>query len=249
MSEEQHFYIYGRNPILDKLKEKPDQVSKVFIKEGLFDGTIKQIKHLCSVNAIPISNVPPRKLYELVGKVNDQGVVALVSPISYTDYEDWRQSIQIEKKPFILVLSEIEDTGNFGAILRSAAAAGVQAILIPKHRQVPVTAKVVKASAGTAGIVPLVRMGNVNQTLSELKDLGFWIADLVANSHETIWNHDFNRAIAVVMGSEGKGLREATLKLCDFKLAIPMANKVDSLNVSVAAGVVLFEVVRQRLAN
>ncbi|TNE73311.1 23S rRNA (guanosine(2251)-2'-O)-methyltransferase RlmB [bacterium] len=249
MSENQHFFIYGRNPIIDKLNQNPDQVAKVYIKEGLFDANIKQIQQLCTANKIPVSNVPPRKLIELVGKVNDQGVVAMVSPISYQDYEEWREKIGHRKNPFIIVLSEIEDTGNFGAILRTAAAASVDAILIPKHRQVPVTAGVVKASAGTAGIVPLVRISNVNQTLSELKDLGFWVAGLEADAEATIWEHDYKRSLALVMGSEGRGLKEATLKLCDLKLSIPMSKKVESLNVSVATGLILYEVVRQRRAK
>lgn len=246
MSDSESLNIYGRNPILDKLSKSPEDVSKVFIKEGLFDSQIKLIQHLCSESKIPVSFVPGKKLADLVGKVNDQGVVAMVSPIAYTDFEVWRNRLDISENPVVLALNEIEDTGNFGAIMRSAAAANVHAILVPKHRQVPVTSAVVKSSAGTAGIVPLVRVTNMNQSISELKDLGFWAAALDSTGEDTIWHADFNRPILLVVGSEGKGIREATLKLCDLKLNIPMQNDVESLNVSVATALVLFEIIRQR---
>lgn len=246
MSEQDSLNIYGRNPILDKLNQNPEQVSKVFIKEGLFDSQIKLIQHLCSENKVPVSFVPGKKLSDLVGKVNDQGVVAMVSPIAYSDYEVWRKTLIVEENPIVLALSEIEDTGNFGAIMRSAAAAGVSAILVPKHRQVPVTSAVVKASAGTAGLVPLIRVTNMNQAISELKDAGLWAAALDAQGEDTLWHADFTRPLLLIVGSEGKGIREATMKLCDMRLNIPMQNQIDSLNVSVATALVLFEIIRQR---
>lgn len=246
MSENLEFYIYGRKPVTDKLNEAPDEVSKVYIKEGFNDAQLKQIQHLCSQATIPISVVPGRKLAELVGKVNDQGVVALTTPVAYQDFDEWKKSVDLSKNPVIIALSEIEDPGNFGAILRSAAAAGVQTILIPKHRQVPITPTVIKTSAGTAGKVPLVRVGNLNQTLTELKDKGFWIAGLDSSATQTVWQHDLVRPLIVIMGSEGKGIREATKKLCDIQLSIPMYNNVDSLNVSATAAVILFEINRQK---
>ena len=249
MSEQDTFIIYGRNPILDKLNQNPEQVSKLFLKEGIFDSQIKLMQTLCSENKIPISVVPGRKLAELAGKVNDQGVVAMVSPIAYTDFEVWRETIDLTGNPVVLALSEIEDPGNFGAIIRSATASGVSAILVPKHRQVPVTSTVMKASAGTAGLIPLIRVTNLNQSISELKDAGFWATGLDSNGEETLWQADFKRPLLVVIGSEGKGIREGTLKLCDIKLNIPMSNDVESLNASVATALVLFEIIRQRVGS
>ena len=247
MSEKHEFYIYGRNPIIDKLTRNADEVSKVYIKEGTNDSQIKHIQHLCSETKVPVSFVPGRKLSEMVGRgVNDQGVVALTSPVAYSDFEDWRKETDPTTNPVILALSEIEDPGNFGAIMRSAAASGVDAILIPKHRQVPITPAVIKTSAGTAGIVPLVRVGNLNQCISELKDSGFWVAGLDSTAESPIWNHDFKRPLVLILGSEGKGIREATLKLCDLRLKIPMMNQIDSLNVAATAAVILFEILRQK---
>jgi 23S rRNA (guanosine2251-2'-O)-methyltransferase len=249
MSEKHEFYIYGRNPVIDKLTRTPDEVSKVYLKEGTNDAQIRHIQHLCSEAKVPVSFVPGKKLSEMVGKVNDQGTVALTSPVAYSDFEDWKRETDPTKNPVIIALSEIEDPGNFGAIMRSAAASGVDAILIPKHRQVPITPAVIKTSAGTAGIVPLVRVGNLNQCLSELKDAGFWIAGLDSSADSPIWLHDLNRPIVLILGSEGKGIREATLSLCDMRLKIPMLNQIDSLNVSATAAIILFEILRQKLTT
>src|SRR5699024_6098988 len=137
--------------------------------------------------------VPGSKLYELVGKVNDQGVVALLSAVQYQEFAEWIDSIDVQQYPGILLLDEIEDPRNVGAILRTAAAAGIDAVLVPKHRQAPVNATVYKTSAGTAGKIPVVRVGNLNQTIMQLKDEGFWITGLDMNGNHKLWELEVDR--------------------------------------------------------
>ena len=191
-------------------------------------------------------DVPGSKLYELVGSVNDQGVVAAVSHAEYIDFEEWLEEVEPNPDTAVLLLDEIEDPHNFGAILRTAAAAGISAVIVPKHRQAPVNAAVFKTSAGTAGRIPIVRAVNLNQAILSLKENKFWIAGLDMEG-ETIWNHTFDVPMAFVIGNEGRGMRKKTGEHCDFLLSLPMFNNVESLNASVSAALVCYEWRRQKM--
>lgn len=239
-------YIYGRNPVEEALKTNPEKIEKIFLKKGLKRHALSEILSLSSKNRIPVTDVPGSKLYELVGSVNDQGVVAAVSQAEYIDFDDWLEQIEPNPDTAILLLDEIEDPHNFGAILRTAAAAGISAVIVPKHRQAPVNAAVFKTSAGTAGRIPIVRAVNLNQAIFSLKENKFWIAGLDMEG-ETIWNHQFDVPMAFVIGNEGRGIRKKTGEHCDFLLSLPMFNDVESLNASVSAALVCYEWRRQKM--
>ncbi len=240
-------YIYGKHPVEDLLQRHPEKVSKIYIRENIKPASIYKIESLSSQNKIPVTHVPGRKLQELVGSVNDQGIVAQISAVGYIELEDWLDNgIDTSTNPVVLLLDEIEDPHNFGAILRTSAAANVDAVIVPKHRQTPVNATVFKTSAGTAGLVPIIRVTNLNQTIMKLKDYGFWVTGLDQLATNTLWEQDFDMPIAVVVGSEGKGIREKTLKHCDFTVRIPMSNGVESLNASVSVSLLCYEIARKK---
>ncbi|MDZ7689982.1 MAG: 23S rRNA (guanosine(2251)-2'-O)-methyltransferase RlmB [Balneolaceae bacterium] len=237
----QNIYIYGRNPIEEVLENDPNRVEKVFVRQSIHNRDVKKILTLSSNNRIPVSHVPGSKLYDLVGSVNDQGVVALMSAIEYQEFGPWLDAIDTSTYPGILLLDELEDPHNVGAILRSAAAAGIDAVLVPKHRQAPINATVFKTSAGTAGRIPIVRVGNLNQSILKLKDAGFWIGGLDQEGATRLWELEVDRPLAFVIGSEDTGVREKTLEHCDYIFSIPMQNRVESLNASVSAALLSFE--------
>lgn len=238
---DKNFYIYGRNSVREALTEEAERIDKIFVRDSIRDEQISTIFDLASQHRIPISHVPGSKLFELVGKVNDQGVVALMSAVSYRDFGEWLDEIDTNTYPAILLLDEIEDPGNLGAILRTAVAAGISAVLVPKHRQAPVNATVYKASAGTAGRIPIVRVGNLNQAILKLKDAGFWIGGLEMKGEQFLWDLEVDRPLAFVIGSEGSGISQKTLEHCDYTFKIPMENNVESLNVSVSAALLCYE--------
>lgn len=234
-------YIYGRNTVREALTEESDRIEKIFVRNSLRDAQISSIFDMASQNRIPISHVPGSKLFELVGKVNDQGVVALMSAVSYQEFGTWLDTVDTSTYPAVLLLDEIEDPGNLGAMLRTAAAAGISAVLVPKHRQAPINATVYKTSAGTAGRIPIVRVGNMNQAIQKLKDSGFWIGGLHMEGKQNLWDLEVDRPLAFVVGNEGSGISQKTLEHCDYTFKIPMENKVESLNASVSAALLCYE--------
>lgn len=238
--------LFGRNPVEEVLKNTPDKVEKIYVRDSA-GGGLGSIISLASENKIPVQRVPGKKLNDLVGPVNDQGVVAQMSAVAYAELEDWLEIVEISTNPTIIILDELEDVSNFGAILRTAAAAGMSAVMVPKHRQAPVNATVFKTSAGTAGRIPIIRVVNVNQSIAKLKDAGFWVVGLDQDAPSLLWQQDLNMPLAIVVGSEGKGVREKTLSHCDFMVKLPMEHNVESLNASVSAALICYEVVRQRL--
>ena len=237
--------IYGRHPVEEALKQNPEKVEKIYIRDTA-GGGFKLILDLASGNRIPVQRVPGKKLNDLVGPVNDQGVVAQLSAVEYLEMDEWLETIDVKTNPVVLIMDEIEDVANFGAILRTAAASGMDAVVVPKHRQAPVNATVFKTSAGTAGMVPIIRVVNINQSIGLLKDAGFWVVGLDQNAKTTLWKQDFNMPLVVIVGSEGKGIRQHTLKQCDFTVSVPMKNNVESLNASVSAALVCYEIVKQK---
>ena len=239
--EFENIYIYGKNSLQEALKNEPERIEKIYVKNTHKDSQHPDIFRLASNNRIPISHVPGNKLYELVGSVNDQGLVALMSAIEYREFEVWIDIVDTSTYPGILILDGIVDPHNLGAILRTAAAADIAAVLVPKHGQAPINATVFKTSAGTAGKVPIVRMGNLNQAIMKLKDIGFWIAGLDMQGDQELWELEVDRPLAFVLGNEGSGVSKKTLEHCDYKITIPMSNNVESLNASVSAALISYE--------
>ena len=245
MQNEEH-YIYGRNPVQETLFEEPDKIEKIFVRDSLRKAQIKELLDEASTHKIPVSWVPGGKLYQMVGSVNDQGIVALLSPVTYLELQDWLSEIDKATNPAVLLLDEIEDPHNFGAIIRSAAGLGLDGIIIAKHRQAPVNATVFKTSAGAVNKIPIIRVVNLNQTILTLKEEGFWIAGLSGDGEHTIWDHTMDMPLGFIIGNEGEGIRRKTLEHCDFTLNVPMHAGVESLNASVSAALICYEWRRRR---
>lgn len=246
MSNEDDIYIYGKHSIKETLTSGEATIEKVFVRDTLSNSSINHILELCSQQTIPVSHVPGRKLYDLVGSVNDQGVVALLSSGQYMDFPDWINKIEVASNPAVLILDEIEDPQNFGAIIRTAAAFGLSGIIIGKHRQAPVNATVYKASAGLVHAVPIIRVVNINQTILQLKEHQFWIGGLSADAETEIADQRFDMPLAFVIGNEGRGIRRKTSEHCDFELTIPISNSVESLNAAATAAVLCYDWRRRR---
>lgn len=233
----------GRNPVLSLLKsEQP--VECVYIQRGELKGTISAIVALAKKREIPIKEVAPIKLDMLSGGAAHQGVAAVIASQAYASMQDIFDKAG-DEPPFLLICDEIEDPHNFGAIIRTAEAAGVHGVLIPKRRNVGLTAVVSKTAAGALESMPIVRVTNLASTIDELKAQGFWIfcADMAG---DTWCQADYNGKIALVVGSEGSGVSRLIKDKCDFTVSLPMYGKITSLNASVAAGIVLYEAARQR---
>jgi 23S rRNA (guanosine2251-2'-O)-methyltransferase len=239
-------YIFGRKPVEEQLRHSPEKVEKIYLRKGLHGSFTSFITDACSKNRIPVTEVPGSKLSEMVGTVNDQGIVASISQAEYLEFETWLENLVPDAETAVLILDEIEDPHNFGAILRTAAATGMSAVIVPKHRQAPVNATVFKTSAGTAGRIPIVRAVNLNRAITDMKEKSFWIAGLDQNGSSHVWEQKYDVPMGFVIGNEGKGMRQKTGEHCDFLLSIPMANHVESLNASVSAAIVCYEWLRQK---
>ena len=240
-------YSYGINPIQELLDREPDTIEKIFIRENIRSTASYNILNSASNHRIPVAKVPESKLLDLVGDVNHQGVVAAISEISYLEFEEWLGKLVPTSETAVLCLDEIEDPHNLGAILRTAAASGISAVIVPKHRQAPVNATVLKTSAGTAGRIPIVRAVNLNQAILSLKENKFWIAGLDQDADTSIWDQTYDVPMAFVIGNEGRGMRKKTGEHCDFLLSLPMENSVESLNASVSAALICYEWKRQMI--
>jgi len=238
-------YSFGVNPVQELLDREPDTIDKLFVRENLKSTASYDIVTAASNHRIPVVKVPESKLYDLVGDVNHQGIVAAISEISYQEFEEWLSELNPTSDTAVLCLDEIEDPHNLGAILRTAAAAGISAVIVPKHRQAPVNATVLKTSAGTAGRIPIIRAVNLNQAILSLKENKFWIAGLDQNADSSIWDQSYDVPMAFVIGNEGRGMRKKTGEHCDFLLSLPMENDVESLNASVSAALICYEWKRQ----
>lgn len=245
MSNKKNFYIYGRNSIEEALKNRPSEIEKILVKSSLKPSAYFDINKLAEDHDVHIQKVPGKKIFDLVGRVNDQGIVAEMSQIRYTDYFEWVQNLRLSENPAVLLLDGIEDPHNFGAILRSAAASGIQAVIVPSQKQAPVNATVFKTSAGTAGKIPIIRVHDLNQGIKDLKLAGFSIMGLDGNASTPIWEAPLQQPVAFIIGHEGKGISKETLKKCDHRLLIPMQNEVESLNASVSASLVCYEWLRR----
>ena len=238
--------IYGRNAVLEYLEHKPEHISKIYLKQQLQGRPIRELEQLASGQRIPVQRVPGRKLAEMVGPVNDQGIVAAITPASYIELEDWLEDADLSRNPVILALDEIEDPHNFGAVVRTALACGVDAVMVSKHRQATITGGVMKASAGTILRMPVIRVVNLNQALMKLKESGFWVCGTDMEGSQDFRRQDYRMPLVVILGSEEKGIRKKTREHCDMLVHIPMKNGVESLNASVSGALICYEILRQR---
>jgi 23S rRNA (guanosine2251-2'-O)-methyltransferase len=239
--------IYGRNPVLEAIRSGSRGVNRIFLMQGSRDGVLNQIEAHAKAKGIPITVETRHRLDTLAGTDKHQGVLAVVEDFHYADLQDVLDIAKKKKEnPFLLLLDEIEDPHNLGAILRSADAAGAHGAVIPKNRAVEVNSTVLKASAGAAEHIPTVKVTNLNETIRELKEANIWVVGTDADASKNFYEYDFKGPVAIVIGNEGKGLRRLVSENCDELVKIPMAGKMSSLNASVAAALMLFEVARQR---
>lgn len=240
--------ISGRNPVIEALKAgRP--IEKIFILRGSHGKPVGIIKSLARKNNVVVTEVDKQKFKELTGSDAAQGVAALAGVKEYADLDDILARIASEsrdEKPFILILDEITDPHNTGALIRTAECAGVDAIVLPKHHSASLTETVLKTSAGAVEHIPVARVTNIAGTLDRLKDDGYWIIGTDGSAENRYDGIDYTSPIALIIGAEGKGMRRLVKEKCDFLVRIPVKGKIQSLNASVAGGVVMYEVVRQR---
>ena len=242
-------YIVGRNPVIECLQSESQGIERICVVEGNRHARIRQIVAMAERTGIPIQYCARRELDRLEPLLPHQGVIAVVRASHYSDLSSILSKIQrSEDNALLVMLDGIQDPRNFGAILRTAEAANADAVIIPKDRAVGITAAVHKASAGASTYIPIVRVTNLARTLDTLKDAGIWIAGAAGDASSLYTDVDFNVPLCLVLGSEGTGIRRLVKQKCDYLVHLPMLGKIASLNVSVAAGILLYEVVRQRPA-
>lgn len=238
--------IEGRNPVLEALKSGRE-IDKLFIQSGQLEGSIRQIIALAREKNILIKEVDKAKLDKMSQTKSHQGVIASAALYKYYEVDDILEiAKQKEEDPFIVILDEITDPQNLGSILRSCDAAGVHGVIIPKRRAASLTPIIGKISAGAVEYVPVAKVTNINQTINYLKEKGIWVAGADADG-ETYYEKDLTGPIALVVGSEGKGLGRLVKENCDFIVGIPMSGKISSLNAAVSCAVIAFEIKKQRI--
>ena len=243
----QNQWIAGINAVASAIENDADNVREILLEAGSKNARITEIEENARRKGIEVRRVTQQALDGVGGSVRHQGAVARYAAAKTWDEGELAGLIEAaEGKALVLVLDGVQDPHNLGACLRSAAAAGVTAVIIPKDKSVGVNATVRKTSAGAADSVPVVRVTNLSRTLRELQKLGVWIYGLAGEVDPTLYSLDLTGNVALVLGGEAEGLRRLTREHCDALVQIPMPGQIESLNVSVAAGVCLFEAVRQR---
>ena len=238
--------VEGRNAVLELLESDRD-INKIFISDGEKHGSINKIIALAKEKKVIINEVSKAKLNQMSQTENNQGVIAIVPPFNYCEIEDILDLAKDRnEKPFVLILDGIEDPHNLGSIIRTAETAGVHGIIIPKRRAANVNSTVAKVSAGAVEYMKIARVNNINDAINTLKENDIWICGTDMNTDKYYYNEDFTGGIGIVIGSEGYGMSRLVKENCDFLVKIPMKGKITSLNASVSAGIVMYEVVKQR---
>jgi 23S rRNA (guanosine2251-2'-O)-methyltransferase len=244
--EHTEFTIEGRNAVIEAFRAGRT-IDKLFILDGCQDGPILTIKREAVKHGSLIKYVPKERLDQMSETGRHQGVIACAAAYEYAEVEDILQKARDKgEPPFLFLLDNIEDPHNLGAIIRTANLAGAHGVIIPKNRAVGLTATVAKASAGALNYTPVAKVTNLGQTIEELKKEGLWFvcADMDGTQ---MYQLDLKGPIGIVIGNEGSGVSRLVKEKCDFIASIPMKGDIDSLNASVAAGVLAYEIVRQRL--
>lgn len=245
--EKERNTIEGRNPVTEALRAGTP-IDKILVSETARRETLGRIFAFAKQRGIPIQTVRAQKLAELSETEANQGVIAVCAAASYASVEDLlARAAQKGKPPFLVIADEITDPHNLGAIIRTANAVGADGVIIPKNRSAGNSAVVAKTSAGAVSYTPVARVTNLCQTIDRLKECGIWVTGADMNGERTLFESDLTGAIALVVGSEGKGISRLVREKCDFLVQIPMFGEINSLNASVAAAVMMYEIVRQRL--
>ena len=240
--------ICGRNPVLEALRSGRE-IDRLFVAHGTGGGSVTAIIAKCRAKGILIKEISPQKLDYYCGGANHQGVAVMFASQEYATVDDMFALAETRgEKPFLIICDEIEDPHNLGAIIRTAEATGVHGVIIPERRSASLNATVAKAACGALEYVPVARATNIANTIDALKERGVWVfgADMDGDDYTKT---DFDTPCALVIGNEGKGIGALTAKKCDAILSLPMLGKINSLNASVAAGILMYEVVRSRKAD
>ncbi|MCD6363838.1 MAG: 23S rRNA (guanosine(2251)-2'-O)-methyltransferase RlmB [Synergistetes bacterium] len=238
MGEEREI-VYGVHAVEELAMSQPERVVKVLLSSGR-----GKLEKWLKEKGIPVQKVPPSKINVLCGNAKHQGVLAIVSPVRYASLDEISPSESI-----VVALDGVEDPRNLGAILRTAEAVGVKSVILPSRRSAGITPAVVKTSSGAVARLRVVRVNSMVSSLLRLKDIGFWIIGADLEGGQRYDETDYPSPSVLVLGREGKGLHRSTRKLCDMRVYIPMYGKVQSLNVSVAAGIILYEMVKRLRAK
>lgn len=240
------FKVEGRNAVIELLKSDK-VINKIMILKGERQGSINEIIKLAKQRGLVISEVDKNKLDQLSETKHHQGVIAFISPIKYREIDDiLNLAKERNEAPFVIIADEIEDPHNLGALIRTAEIAGCHGLIIPKRRAVAVTEIVAKVSCGATEHLPIARVNNINDAIDELKEEGLWIYGTDGSAKDLYYEQDMTGPIAIIIGSEGRGMSKLTMKKCDFLVKIPMKGHITSLNASVSGGIVIFEAVKQR---
>lgn len=242
----QQEWLYGLHAMQAVLENEPERVLEVLVLKGRDDDRLKQVINQARRFGISVQFCQRKVLDDKVNGEQHQGVVARAKPARVMDEADLDAILERNDEPFILVLDGVTDPHNIGACLRTADAAGVQALVVPKDKSAGLTATARKVACGAAESIPLIQVTNLSRTLKHLQDKGVWVIGTAGEAEQLIYDVKLTGPTALVMGAEGKGMRRLTRENCDELVKLPMAGAVSSLNVSVATGVCLYEIVRQR---
>jgi len=237
--------IIGRKPVLEALNSN-EEVEQVYILFGQQGGIINAIRVAAKKRGIKCNQIPLERFKTYSPDKNAQGVIALKQDFKFSSLDKILSDAKKTSLPLILILDEIQDPHNVGAILRSAECSGVNGVILTKHQSATITSTVTKTSAGATEHLKICQVNNLSQTIDELKEKGFWIVGSSLENAKNYTEVDYNIPIALIVGNEEKGIRKLTASKCDFLVKIPMSGKIQSLNVSVATGILLFEILRQR---
>lgn len=238
--------LFGLSPVLERLRSRPGSIAKIYAVEGATEHRLREITEIARKSRIVVERVGRDVLDRLAEKgANHQGLIAVAAAADFADAEEMVETANAES--LFVILDGVEDPRNFGAILRSAECAGADGVFIPERRAVGLTDTVAKSSAGAVEYVKVGRVQNLNRLIEDLKEKNVWVVGTSGNAEMNYTDWDWTRASALVLGGEGSGLHRLVAENCDVLVKIPMYGKIESLNVSVAAGVILFEARRQRM--
>ena len=237
--------IYGIRSVIEAINSSKD-IDKVFIQTGLKGTLIGKLESLIRKNKINFSYVPTQKLDRL-SKKNHQGVIARISPIKFLTMDQFGEKLAAIKNPFVLILDQVNDVRNFGAIIRTAEISGVDGIIIQNSSSAPINSDTIKTSAGAIFNIPICKVNHIKDAIYHLKSIDISIVAASEKANKNVYDVDFTKPVAVIMGSEHRGINKSIINLSDDVVKLPMYGKIQSLNVSVACGVFLYEVVRQRI--
>ena len=239
--------IYGINPVMEAIKIDRDCLEKIVVMKSKAGRPVQEILHMAARKGIPIEFREKAYLEQLAPRDSHQGIIGLCKDYSYADVDAVIRNRHASlNRDLILILDGITDPQNLGSLVRTAHCLGANGVIIPEHRAAAMTASAVKVSAGAAYYIPVAMVSNLANTMEYLKTKGFWIYGAHASAGRDIRTLNFDEKVALVMGSEGKGIRDLVKKKCDFLLSVPMVGKIDSLNVSVAAGITIYEILHKQ---